>query len=59
MLSPAGLSENSQANVLNRVFVSTVFDRGPRRLGDAIRETLSAFSGLGGPREILDVYQLL
>jgi hypothetical protein len=57
--SPAGLSANNRAKVLDGEFFRALFVRGEKRLGQSVRRALKAYSEQGGEPFMLDIYTLL
>ena len=57
--APAGLSDNSEAKILNQGFFSAFFDEEDTRLGDVVLEAFEAFDSQGGDAYIIDIYNLL
>ncbi len=57
--APTGLSDHSKAKILNDRLFRAAFHQDDTILGEVIRQSLDAFHASGGPRETLDVFQLL
>ena len=57
--SASGLSRNHRVRELARGFYAAIFENGATILGDALRETQSAYARAGEDRYILDIYNLL
>ncbi len=57
--APTGLSDNSQAHVLNLGITNTLFGAGASpTLGDAAAAAKASFARQGGERYMLDIYQV-
>jgi hypothetical protein len=57
--SASGLSINRWARELDSAFYEAIFEDGERRLGDAIINGQRRYASRGGPRYLLDIYNLL
>lgn len=57
--SSAGLSDNSEAKILNGEFYRAIFPGGERSLGDAILQALSKYRESGTEPFMMDIYTLL
>ena len=57
--SASGLSLNRSARVLGIAFYEAIFADGESGLGDAILNAQRRYARYGGPRYILDIYNLL
>ncbi len=57
--SPSGLSYNSQALILNRALVRSLYDERTEYLGEAVRDALRSFSQEGQLPFMLSIYNLL
>jgi hypothetical protein len=57
--TPSGLSYNSQALILNRALVSSLYDENTEYLGEAIQNALETYSEEGQLPFMLSIYNLL
>jgi hypothetical protein len=57
--TPSGLSYNSQALILNKALVSSLYDENTEYLGEAIQSALETFSEEGQLPFMLSIYNLL
>jgi hypothetical protein len=57
--SPTGLSENSEAKILDEGFLSAVFEDGEEILGKVVSRALEHYAAGGNHPYMLDIYNLL
>jgi hypothetical protein len=57
--SPTGLSDDSQAAILNREFYRAIFRGGKKVLGDAVRQAFNVYKITGSLPFMIDIYNIL
>jgi uncharacterized repeat protein (TIGR01451 family) len=57
--SPTGLSDDSQANILNGAFYDAIFRGGKQTIGDAVIQALSVYKTKGTMPFMMDIYNIL
>jgi hypothetical protein len=57
--SATGLSDNTEAHILNREFYNAIFNSGKRILGDAVLQALEQYRMSGATPFMMDIYTIL